>query len=506
MNTEVWDIRTHTRAYAPLPGEATGESADGSVLATTVGSGPGAQVQLWDLATGRPHGQPLSGLDPQLLGKLFFSRDGQRAAVQSGGTVTVVNLGSGAPVGKQITGQVVRYLDDGRVAVGVGLTVQLWRPDNVAPAPFATMLDGAHTQYGQAHWLSQSRVYALPGGAVWDATTGARAGDLLGQPGPSSSTAPVSDGIVNPDGTLAAVTNGDMIELWDIRQRRRVTAFDPGQRQPSATWDPDPAKPILATTGLGGTLALWNVSAVTRPRLLARVTVSNSAPAGPFGANGFSPAARWSPDGHTIAVGYLSGPPISLVSVPDAQVQHVLGTGLINLGAAFTSDSRTVATIHGSLSGNAQVLLWDASTGHQRSRTLALPYNASNVAFVHEDQWLVTVEPAIYREEVLLGSVTQDQITSRVDVWDLATSQPVGVPINVRSDAVPIDIDRPGGSRVVSGTSFSTGTYMVWDFDPAHWASIACGIAGRNLTQAEWSQYLPGRPYQLTCPQWPPGQ
>ncbi len=83
-NTEVWDIRTHTRAYAPLPGVATGEAADGSMLATTVGSGPGAQVRLWDLATGRPRGQPLSGLDPQLLGKLFFSRDGQRAAIQSG--------------------------------------------------------------------------------------------------------------------------------------------------------------------------------------------------------------------------------------------------------------------------------------------------------------------------------------------------------------------------------------------------------------------------------------
>jgi hypothetical protein len=27
--------------------------------------------------------------------------------------VTVVDLGSGAPVGKPITGQVVRYLDDG---------------------------------------------------------------------------------------------------------------------------------------------------------------------------------------------------------------------------------------------------------------------------------------------------------------------------------------------------------------------------------------------------------
>ena len=44
---------------------------------------------------------------------------------------------------------------------------------------------------------------------------------------------------------------------------------------------------------------------------------------------------------------------------------------------------------------------------------------------------------------------------------------------------------------------------MVWDVDPAHWDAMACRIAGRNLTHAEWNQYIPGRPYQTTCPQWP---
>jgi hypothetical protein len=34
---------------------------------------------------------------------------------------------------------------------------------------------------------------------------------------------------------------------------------------------------------------------------------------------------------------------------------------------------------------------------------------------------------------------------------------------------------------------------------------MACHLAGRNLTRAEWNQYLPGQPYQTTCPQWPAG-
>ncbi len=37
------------------------------------------------------------------------------------------------------------------------------------------------------------------------------------------------------------------------------------------------------------------------------------------------------------------------------------------------------------------------------------------------------------------------------------------------------------------------------------WVSRACGLAGRNLSQAEWREYFPGRTYEATCPQWPAG-
>jgi DNA-binding SARP family transcriptional activator/WD40 repeat protein len=37
------------------------------------------------------------------------------------------------------------------------------------------------------------------------------------------------------------------------------------------------------------------------------------------------------------------------------------------------------------------------------------------------------------------------------------------------------------------------------------WVERACTIAGRNLTQAEWTLYFPSRRYEVTCPQWPVG-
>ena len=91
----------------------------------------------------------------------------------------------------------------------------------------------------------------------------------------------------------------------------------------------------------------------------------------------------------------------------------------------------------------------------------------------------------------------------RDSLWDAVTLQPIGDAIKVTGDAGLLATDRPGGYRFASGSTSPLGTPMVWDIDPAHWDAMACRIAGRNLTHAEWNQYIPGRPYQTTCPQWP---
>ena len=57
---------------------------------------------------------------------------------------------------------------------------------------------------------------------------------------------------------------------------------------------------------------------------------------------------------------------------------------------------------------------------------------------------------------------------------------------------------------VITGTG-GDSTTNVWDLDVHHWEQAACRIAGRNLTRAEWHQYLPDQPYQCTCPQWAAG-
>ena len=46
---------------------------------------------------------------------------------------------------------------------------------------------------------------------------------------------------------------------------------------------------------------------------------------------------------------------------------------------------------------------------------------------------------------------------------------------------------------------YETGDGVAWDVDPAVWRQRACAVARRTLTQAEWQEFLPSRPYEPAC-------
>ena len=46
----------------------------------------------------------------------------------------------------------------------------------------------------------------------------------------------------------------------------------------------------------------------------------------------------------------------------------------------------------------------------------------------------------------------------------------------------------------------STGQAFAYQASLNAWESQACLVEGRNVTQAEWDQYVPGRPYSKVCP------
>jgi hypothetical protein len=108
---------------------------------------------------------------------------------------------------------------------------------------------------------------------------------------------------------------------------------------------------------------------------------------------------------------------------------------------------------------------------------------------VHGGRWLI---------------VSEYLAAAQAQLYDASTLEPIGAPFPtgaVRAENSPIDPMAVNGA----GTMFAETTDhdpLLWHVDPNSWLKIACTVAGRNLTTAEWQHYLPQRPYRRTCPQY----
>jgi len=108
-----------------------------------------------------------------------------------------------------------------------------------------------------------------------------------------------------------------------------------------------------------------------------------------------------------------------------------------------------------------------------------------------------------------LASASED---GTLRLWNAIRYVPFGAALTGHHAPVNSVAFSPGGEQLASGGS--DGTVILWRVAAALPADLAvstagpgaCAIAGRNLTQAEWKQYLVDQPYRKTCPQWPVGE
>jgi DNA-binding SARP family transcriptional activator/WD40 repeat protein len=490
--TQVWRIASHTLAYPPLPGIADGESPDGATLVTATAT----QYHFWDVGTGKERSAPLAGITPvsgSFQNPVSFSADGERIAVKDAptNTVRVVDLAQrrellSIPLGGTQSSP-GPFLNDGRLSVFDGQAMSLWRIGATAPTPFATTLGPATGFVWPAFDPLGRRVVAATsqGIDVWDPMTGRRVAPPPG--GPYNATAQPA---YSSDGNLlAGRSRSDPVALFDAASRQQIGAVPVRGSGIGVAWSPS-GRTLATATGTGD-VALWNLTDPARPKRIAAMTAPEF-PAGVFAV------VQFSPDGRTLAVdGQQVGggsSPLALFAVPSGRLLHLLRADTGGLGlaqAAYSPDSRTIATVVIDL-GPGRVLFWDTTTGRVRA-TLLLPYTGFGVAYVDGGRWLAT------------GAVDlASRGAARLDLWNTTTLLSVGAPMLARGDAAILAADRSGGFRLASGSTSDLGRPIVWDLDPSHWEAMACRLAGRNLTRAEWRQYVPGRPYAATCPQWPP--
>jgi WD40 repeat protein len=99
------------------------------------------------------------------------------------------------------------------------------------------------------------------------------------------------------------------------------------------------------------------------------------------------------------------------------------------------------------------------------------------------------------------GSQFASVQTDRIGLWDGRTGDyQASLPLPALSTYVSVSYLPDSSGLVIASVDGRTWTAST---RTGRWPERACAIAGRNLTEDEWTRFFPSRSYHATCPEWP---
>ncbi len=459
----VWNAGTHQTDGSPLTGH-TGAvstmvfSSDSKTLATLSSD----MVFLWDLTLAEQ--QRIGEVNRKHTGTitdLAFSSDGRILIEEYDSyTLNIMNVAEGKEIGSPLSGEVLAFdPSSGRLIISKCM--------NTADDEFS---------------CARQEV------AQYDTTTGA----ILGKPYTTPKL--ILNAKFSPNGQIIALWGSGEIILWDLAKDEHSTI----QTKDDFIGFNSDNQTIISWNGTE--ISFWNV-------------MNNELIAGPIPAESF----LLSPNNEILISTDANGS----VTRWDTSIGEPIGepfTGeypWINMN--FSPDSKTLA-----LCDRTGVFLMDASTWKPyRYLDIQCTYGHT-VMFSPSGEFLVifgnptgtfwnleTDKRNSFAAHSFIFSpdsekfITSDFINGAITIWDTATGQTIGQPINgIYTWSL---IFNPNNKTLVIG---SRNEIILLDLDPKSWMEQSCERAGRNFTHDEWGKYFPNehyptRPEEATCPMWP---
>jgi len=477
---QLWDVRTAQPLGPRLRADEDEEflgvafSPEGRRIASSA-----VWIRLWDLDRREPIGLPLRGHQANVW-RIAFSPGGDQLVSSGDDALQLWDLDARAPSGRVLrrkqspTGSIAFSPDGRQLAAGEGEgKVILWKthPEHhlavTLEASQQTVNAVAYSPDGKRFaWGEDDGVLRLRDGP--DDTSPARVIRIPDQA--------IFNLEFSPDGKQLAIIGMSEITLLDVASDSVIAQMRHGgtrpQHVPAALYSP--VGDVLATGGMDGRIRLWNTSdgALVREIDAHPSTVL---------------ALAFSPDGLRLASGGGMGE-LHLWNLHDgAPAPLALDTAGPTIHAVqFLADGRQLLTV-----SDSAIVRWDARTG--RPIGDALPIGNDGIA-----SGAVAIDPRGARLALLLAD-------GSVRLWDLQSGAPLPDPLRpvrfVYMTAFPAygaiafspDASQLATAAVGSGV-------VLWNVDPASWVREACRIANRDLTRAEWDQYVSAKePYQRTC-------